>query len=67
MKRSCLDESHPGFQPLFPKAGWKKDVKSREKALKRANWFRGRKEDEPWESLPTPRSDGRIGKKKKIL
>ena len=55
---------HPGYQPLFPKAGWRKDVKS---SLKRANWFRGRKEDEPWEDLPTPKSDGRIGKRKKIL
>ena len=67
MKRSGLDMNHPGYQPLFPKAGWRKDAKSREKALKRGNWFRGRKDDEPWEGLPTPKSDGKIKKRKKIL
>ena len=54
-------------QSLFPKAGEGKDVKSREKAFKRANWFRGRKEDEPWEGLPKSRSGGRIIKKKNIF
>ena len=29
VKRSRLDNQHPGFQPLFPKACWKKDLKSR--------------------------------------
>ena len=35
VKRSRLGNHHPGFQPLFPKSGWKKDIRSREKALKR--------------------------------
>ena len=65
IKRSRLDVQDPGFQPLFPKAGWKKDIKSREKALKRGNWFRGKVDKEPWEELPTSRSSSRIFKKKK--
>jgi hypothetical protein len=67
VKRSRLEVDHPSFQPLFPKAGWKKDIKSREKALKRSTWFRGRKEDESWENLPKQRSNGGIRKKKKIF
>ena len=67
VKRSRLEVDHPSFQPLFPKAGWRKDIKSREKALKRSTWFRGRKEDESWENLPKPRSNGGIRKKKKIF
>ena len=42
-----------------------KDLKSREKALKRGNWFKGKVDKEPWEELPKPRSNGRILKKKK--
>ena len=67
VKRSRLDEDHPGCQPLFPKAGWRKDVKSKEKALKRSNWFKGKEEKEPWEDLPKSRSSGRITKKKNIF
>ena len=67
IKRSRLEVDHPSFQPLFPKAGWRKDIKSREKALKRSTWFRGRKEDESWENLPKQRSNGGIRKKKKIF
>ena len=65
IKRSRLDTKDPGYQPLFPKAGWRKDLKSREKALKRGNWFKGKVDKEPWEELPKPRSNGRILKKKK--
>ena len=65
IKRSRLDVQDPGYQPLFPKAGWKKNIKSREKALKRGNWFRGKADKEPWEELPTSRSSSRIFKKKK--
>ena len=67
IKRSLLDTDHPGYAPLFPKAGWRKDQKSREKALKRGTWFRGTKEDEPWKPLPISRSSGRICKKMKIF
>ena len=41
VSRSRLEDDHPGYQPLFPKAGWKRDLKSKEKALKRGNWFKG--------------------------
>ena len=41
VRRSRLEDDHPGYQPLFPKAGWKRDLKSKEKALKRGNWFKG--------------------------
>ena len=64
VKRSCLDVDNPGFQPLFPKAGWRKDAKSKEKALKRANWFKGGGKDGSWRALPSSSSGGRIQKKK---
>ena len=35
IKRSRLDTKDPGYQPLFPKAGWRKDLKSRESPEKR--------------------------------
>ena len=38
VKRSCLNEDHPSFQPLFPKAGWRRNLKTKEKAQKRSNW-----------------------------
>ena len=50
VKRSQLDFDNPSYQPMFPKASWKKDLKSREKALKRSTWFKGRRMDEAWES-----------------
>ena len=65
VKRSRLDNHHPGFQPLFSKSAWKKDIRSREKALKRGNWFRGRVDKEPWEELPVPRAGGRTIRKMK--
>ena len=61
VKRSRLDEDHPGFQPLYPKAGWRKDIRSKEKALKRGNWFKGVKKDESWQELP--KSSGRVQKR----
>jgi hypothetical protein len=42
-----LDDSHTSFQPLFPKAGWRKNIK------------RGA-EKESWKSLP--QSSGRVNK-----
>ena len=50
---------------MFPKAGWKKDLKSREKAMKRSTWFRGRKDEESWEDLPKRKSGGGIEKKRR--
>ena len=69
VKRSCLDEDHPSYQPLFPKAGWRKNLKSKEKALKRSNWFKGGNgdKDESWRGLPSSRTGGRILKKKKMF
>jgi hypothetical protein len=29
--RSCLDRDHPGFQPMFPKAGWRRDQRAKSK------------------------------------
>ena len=34
VKRSRLEITQPGFQPLYQKAGWRKDVKDIEKAMK---------------------------------
>ena len=65
VKRSRLEVDHPGFQPLFPKAGWRKDLKSREKALKRSAWFRGRMDDESWEDLPKRKTGGGIEKRRR--
>jgi hypothetical protein len=41
VERSRLDSDHPGYQPLYQKAGWKRNEKSKEKALKRGNWYKG--------------------------
>ena len=41
VERSQLEESHPGFQPLNQKAGWRRDERTKEKALKKGNWFKG--------------------------
>ena len=45
------------------------EPKSKAKALKRATWFRGVKEDseESWKPLPPSRPGGRIAKKRKIF
>ena len=51
VKRSSLETSHPGFQPLYPRAGWRKDLRSKEKAMKRGNWFRGDQKDGNWKGL----------------
>ena len=69
VKRSCLNEDHPSFQQLFPKAGWRINLKSKEKALKRSKWFKGgnRDKDESWRGLPSSRTGGRILKKKKVF
>ena len=64
-KRSLLDKDNPGYQPLFSKAGWRRDQRDREKALKRSNWYKGKNREEPWEGLPKSRSEGRIMKKLK--
>ena len=41
VKRSLLETDEPGYQPMFPKAGWRRNPNSKAKALKRATWFRG--------------------------
>ena len=41
VKRSRLEITHPGFQPLYQKAGWRRDERTKEKALKKGNWFKG--------------------------
>ena len=70
IKRSCLEETHPGFQPMFPKAGWRRELRDREKAMKRSTWYKGKDEKEPWEGVSRSSSDGRImkrWKKKKVF
>ena len=49
--RSRLEMDHPGYQPLYPKAGWRKDLKSKEKALKRGTWFKGDRKSDDWKKL----------------
>jgi hypothetical protein len=41
VERSQLGEEHPGFQPLYQNAGWRKDERTKEKALKKGNWIKG--------------------------
>ena len=65
IKRSCLEETHPGFQPMFPKAGWRRELRDREKAMKKSTWYRGKDINENWEGVSRSRSDGRIGKRGK--
>ena len=69
MRRSLLEIDNPGYQPLFPTAGWKRNIKSKEKAMKRATWFRGKEneDEDDWNPLPLSKSSGRVSKKKKIF
>ena len=60
--RSKLDPDHPGFQPLYQKAGWRRNEMAREKALKRGNWFKGRKEKEEWRNLTKTSSSRRMNR-----
>ena len=62
VKRSRLEISHPGFQPLYPKAGWRKDLRSKEKAMKRGKWFRGDQKDDNWKNLS--KTDRRVKKER---
>ena len=41
VERSRLAEDHPSYQPLYPKAGWRRNLRSKEKAMKRGTWFKG--------------------------
>ena len=62
VKKSRLKITHPGFQPLYQKAGWWKDVKAREKAMKRSTWFRGdNKKGGGWKDLA--KTDRKMRKK----
>ena len=61
VRRSHLEVDDPGFQPLYPKAGWRKDEKSKEKALKKGNWYKGAGDDEAWKKIP--RAKGGVKKK----
>ena len=36
-----MDHDHPSYQPLYQKAGWMQNEKSKEKAMKRSNWYKG--------------------------
>ena len=49
VERSQLDEGHPRFQPLYQKAGWKKDERTKEKALKKGILFKGELRED-WKS-----------------
>ena len=52
MKRSKLEPDHPGFRPMYQKAGWKRNEMVRGKALKRGNWLKGGKDKKEWKKLP---------------
>ena len=69
VKRSLLETDDPGYHPLFPKAGWRRNTKSKAKALKRATWFRGGRDEteQAWKPLPRSRPSGRIMKRGKIF
>ena len=62
--RSKMDPDHPGFQPLYQKAGWRRNEMAREKALKRGNWFKCGKEKEEWRNLT--KTSSRRGNRKKF-
>ena len=63
VKKSKLDEMDPNYQPLFPKAGWRRELRDKEKAMKRSNWYKGKEsKDESWTGLPKSRPGGRISK-----
>ena len=66
VKRSLIDQDNPGYQPLFPKAGWRRNLRAKAKAMKRATWFRGMEKEsgEAWNPLPPSRTNGRIKKRK---
>ena len=56
VKNSKLDKMDPTYQPLFPKAGWRRELRDKEKALKRSNWYKGKDtKDESWTGLPKSR------------
>jgi hypothetical protein len=55
-----LGEDHPGYQPLYPKAGWRKNLRSKEKALKRGNWYKGGQKDGSMKGVAG--KGGRVGK-----
>jgi hypothetical protein len=45
VERSRLAEDHPSYQPLYPKGGWRRNSRSKEKAMKRGTWFKGGQKD----------------------
>ena len=65
VRRSRLDVRDGGYQPLYPKAGWRRDEKAKEKALKRGNWFKGKDESKTWDNIP--KAAGRVKKRKPFL
>ena len=68
IRRSNLVESDPGFQPMFPKAGWRRVIRDKEEAMKRSTWYRGRAKEDCLRGVSKPGPGGRImkvGKKKK--
>ena len=40
------------LKPLYPKAGWKKNEKSKEKALKSWNWYKGAGKEKSGNKIP---------------
>ena len=65
VRRSHLDVRDSGYHPLYPKAGWRKDEKSKEKALKRGNWFKGKDDSKTWYNIP--KAAGRVKRMKPFL
>ena len=68
IRRSNLVETDPGFQPMFPKAGWRRVIRDKEKAMKRSTWYKGRAKEDCLEGVSRPGPGGRVmkvGRKKK--
>ena len=61
VERSRLAEDNPSYQPLYPKAGWRKNLRSKEKAMKRGTWFKGGQKDGKMNKVN--KRSGRVGKK----
>ena len=67
--RSKLDHDHPSYQPLYQKAGWRQNEKSKEKAMKRSNWYKGDGKDKlnRVKDGKVRKSFQKVGKKKNKL
>ena len=64
VERSNLDKTHPGYQPMFPKAGWRRELRDREKALKTSTWYKGKDMKEAWEGVQDQKLMGGLSRER---